>query len=152
MAVSRGVRRGAPVNILAGFDPPGGGIKQLFGQMGKKTAPDPPKILTDYGKLYLLRVSFPQFPRFLPYFCFNSSQFKLFYNFWEDEIQNFRRFAPIWVKIDMNSSPRPPARVKNWGRKQVSSTVGVGKETGFAVRILTSGCSRHDGRVFPKIS
>ena len=36
----------------------------------------------------------------------------------------------------MNSSLRPPARKKCWGRKQVSLTAGLGKE--FVARILTS--------------
>ena len=57
------VQKNRPFNIPAGFAPnPPGGDKKAFwtrGQMGKKTAPDPSKILTDYGKLYLLRVLFP---------------------------------------------------------------------------------------------
>ena len=36
-----------------------------------------------------------------------------------------------------NYSEFLPARAKNLGRKQVSSTAGVGKETGFVARILT---------------
>ena len=56
----------------------------------------------------------------------------------EGKTQKFRRIALVWVKIDVNSSPRPPARVKSCGRKQVSPTAGVGKETGFVARILTS--------------
>ena len=69
----------------------------------------------------------------------NSSQFNSFCNFWEGKTQNFWRYAPILVQIDMSSSPSPHARAKNWGRKHVPSTVGVGKETGSVARILTSG-------------
>ena len=44
----------------------------------------------------------------------------------------------------MSSSPSPHARAKNWGRKHVPSTVGVGKETGSVARILTSGLGSMD--------
>ena len=76
--------------------------------------------------MYLVMVFFPNFPRFLP----NSSHFA---TFGKVKPKIFRRFAPILVIITLKFSP---ARAENSGRKQVSSTVGVGKETGSVARIL----------------
>ena len=121
------------VNIPARSAPPlgGGGINQLSWKIGEENSSSPPKNFIWQWKISPIS-------HISSLLLLNSSQFNSFCNFWEGKTQNFWRYAPILVQIDMSSSPSPHARAKNWGRKHVPSTVGVGKETGSVARILTS--------------
>ena len=111
--------------------PRGGGINQLSWKIGEENSSSPPKNFIWQWKISPIS-------HISSLLLLNSSQFNSFCNFWEGKTQNFWRYAPILVQIDMSSSPSPHARAKNWGRKHVPSTVGVGKETGSVARILTS--------------
>ena len=108
------------------------GINQLSWKIGEENSSSPPKNFIWQWKISPIS-------HISSLLLLNSSQFNSFCNFWEGKTQNFWRYAPILVQIDMSSSPSPHARAKNWGRKHVPSTVGVGKETGSVARILTSG-------------
>ena len=111
-----------PVNDLAKV---ARGEKTAIWKVGKKTDP-PEKLYPDWGKMYILRVLFPKFPRFLPNFPWFLPNSNHFATFGMEKGQNFRRFAPILVILSVSSHPR--ARKigeenrylwpRGWGRKQ----------------------------------
>ena len=123
--------------------PRGGGINQLSWKIGEENSSSPPKNFIWQWKISPIS-------HISSLLLLNSSQFNSFCNFWEGKTQNFWRYAPILVQIDMSSSPSPHARAKNWGRKHVPSTVGVGKETGSVARILTSVKAQTNNNWKPK--
>ena len=97
-------------------DSPWGGIKQLFGQMGKKTAPDPSKFYLTVESCTFLWFYFPNFPGFFPSFALMLPNFSHFITFGKVKTKNFgvsRRFGSklIWIL------PRPHPRAWKIGEE-----------------------------------
>ena len=93
--------------------------------MGKKTAPGPPKkIIPEWGKMCILRVFFPKFHRFLP----KIPDFFPFQAILQLLGSKNPKSSALRANFGHNHSTFVPAHAKNWGRKQVSWTVGVGKK------------------------
>ena len=106
-----------------------GGNKTAFWTNGEENSSWPSKKISLNGeKCTCLGFSSPNFPGF---FLFFPDFFPI-----KAILQLLGRKSQNWVIITLSLHR---ARAKNWGRKQVSLTAGVGKKTGFVARILTGG-------------